>query len=299
MTNSTVRVFKMAKESRWFKVATAGSTVDGREIKTEWLEDMAETYSMDEYTASIFEDHISWFGNYGQVTAVKAEKDDKGRLCLFTKVKPNARLLKKNKDGQKLFTSIQVTENFAGTEKAYLTHLAITDTPASIGTERLEFSVGGETKKLFAQGESINLEFDQLTDDELEAEARKRPGLLSRLFSKHSPEQENDMSKADLEKLQKQFTQLSEQVAALSGTKGDEETPPDSTDYSKQIEELQGQIETLQKENGEYKTQLEGMDQLKSDISKLQSDFTNALKDAGTAPPPSKGESSETAFDVF
>ena len=290
----------MAKESRWFKVATAGSTVDDREIKTEWLSDMAETYDVDEYTANIFEDHISWFGNYGQVTAVKAEKDEKGRLCLFTKVKPNARLLKKNKDGQKLFTSIQVTENFAGTGKAYLTHLAITDTPASIGTERLEFSVGGETKKLFAQGEAVTIEFDQLTDDELEAEARKRPGLLSRLFSKHSPEQENDdMSNAALEKLQTQFTQLSEQVAALSGNTGDEETPPDNAEFSQQIEELQGQIETLQKENGEYKTKLEGFDQLQENFTKLQSDFSEALKDAGTPPPASKGASQDTDFDIF
>ncbi|WP_417790775.1 GPO family capsid scaffolding protein [Terasakiella pusilla] len=288
----------MAKESGWFKVATAGPTVDGREIKEQWIDEMAETYDTDEYTASIFEDHISWFGNYGQVTAVKAEKDSKGRLCLFTKVKPNARLLEKNKDGQKLFTSIQVTENFADTDKAYLTHLAITDTPASLGTDRLEFSAGNETKKLFAQGEAVTIEFNTFSDEELAAEVEKRPGFFKRFFSTNSPEQENDdMNKADLEKLQTQFNQLSEQVAALSGTKGDEETPPDSTDYSAEIDQLKSKIETLEQENGEYKTQLEGVDQLKANFAELETAFKEAMKDAGTPPPPSKGDSEEN-FEI-
>lgn len=287
----------MAKESGWFKVATAGSTVDKREIKTEWLQDMAETYDTDEYTANIFEDHISYFGNYGRVTKVKTETDTKDRLCLFVKVEPNKRLIELNKEGQKLFTSIQVTENFAGTGKAYLTHLAITDTPASLGTDRLEFSAGNETKKLFAQGEAVTIEFNTFSDEELAAEVEKRPGFFKRFFSTNSPEQENDMSKADLEKLQTQFTQLSEQVAALSGNTGDEETPPDNADFSKQIEELQGQIESLKKENGEYKTKLEGFDQLQENFTKLQSDFSEALKDAGTPPPPSKGDSEEN-FEI-
>ena len=289
----------MAKNSKWFKVATSGPTVDGREIKEQWVKDMAETYDPAEYTANIFQDHWSWYGNYGRVTAVKAEKDGKGRLCLFAQVEANKLLLKLNEAGQKLFTSIRVIEDFAKTGKAYLMHLAITDEPASLGTEQLSFSANGETSLIFASEDGATLEFEQLTDDELEAEARKRPGLLSRLFSNQSPEQEPDMSKAALEKLQKQFTQLSEQVAALSGNTGDEETPPDGTDFSEQIDELQGQIETLQKENGEYKTQLEGVDQLKKDFAKLQGDFSEALKDAGTPPPPSKGESQDTEFDIF
>lgn len=288
----------MAKNSKWFKVATSGPTVDGREIKEQWIKDMAETYDPAEYTANIFQDHWSWYGNYGRVTAVKAEKDGKGRLCLFAQVEANKLLLKLNEAGQKLFTSIRVLEDFANTGKAYLMHLAITDEPASLGTEQLSFSAKGEESLIFANQDGTHLEFDQLTDDELEAEARKRPGLLSRLFSKHSPEQENDdMSNAALEKLQTQFTQLSEQVAALSGTKGDEETPPDSTDYSQQIEELQGQIEALKKENGEYKTQVEGVDQLRKDFAKLQGDFNEAVKDAGTPPPPSKGDSEEN-FEI-
>ncbi len=78
---------KMADKSKWFKVATSGPTVDGREIKEEWIKDMAETYDMDEYTASIFQDHYGWYGNYGQVVAVKAEKDAKGACVYLLKSK--------------------------------------------------------------------------------------------------------------------------------------------------------------------------------------------------------------------
>lgn len=289
----------MAKNSKWFKVATSGPTVDGREIKEQWVKDMAETYDPAEYTANIFQDHWSWYGNYGRVTAVKAEKDGKGRLCLFAKVEANKLLLKLNEAGQKLFTSIRVMEDFAKSGKAYLMHLAITDEPASLGTEQLSFSANGETSLIFANQDGTEIEFDQFSDEEIEAELIKRSSFFKRIFSKHSPEQENDMSKADLEKLQTQFTQLSEQVAALSGTKGDEETPPDNADFSKQIEELQSQIETLKKENGEYKTKLEGFDQLQENFTKLQSDFSEALKDAGTPPPASKGASQDTDFDIF
>ncbi len=288
---------QMAKGSKWFKVATSGPTVDGREIKEQWVKDMAETYDPAEYTANIFQDHWSWYGNYGRVTAVKAEKDGKGRLCLFAQVEANKLLLKLNEAGQKLFTSIRVIEDFAETGKAYLMHLAITDEPASLGTEQLSFSEKSKESLIFASEDAVTLEFNTFSDDELEAEARKRPGLLSRLFSHQSPEQETDMSKAALEKLQTQVTDLSQQVAALSGTKGDEETPPDSTDYSAEIEQLKGKIETLEKENGEYKTQLEGVDQLKKDFAKLQGEFSEALKDAGTPPPPSKGDSEEN-FEI-
>ncbi len=164
------------KESKWFKVATSGPTVDGREIKEQWVKDMAETYDMDEYTASIFQDHIGWLGNYGQVTAVKVEKDAKGRLCLFNKLKPNKLLLEMNKAGQKLFTSIRVIEDFAGTGKAYQMHLAITDEPASLGTEQLSFSQNGKHNEVFVNEDGIELEFETTqTDEELADEIKKTP----------------------------------------------------------------------------------------------------------------------------
>lgn len=47
-----------------------------------------------------------------------------------------------NKVKQKIYTSIEVDPNFAKTGEAYLTGLAVTDSPASLGTEVLKFAAG-------------------------------------------------------------------------------------------------------------------------------------------------------------
>jgi hypothetical protein len=52
-------------------------------------------------------------------------------------VDANAQLVAINKKGQKLFTSCEIAPNFAGTNRAYLVGLAVTDSPASLGTEML------------------------------------------------------------------------------------------------------------------------------------------------------------------
>lgn len=286
----------MAKNSKWFKVATSGPTVDGREIKEEWVRDMAETYDPAEYTANIFQDHWSWYGNYGRVTAVKGEKDDKGRLCLFAKIEANKLLLKLNEAGQKLFPSIRVIEDFANTGKAYLGHLAITDEPASLGTDQLSFSANGETSLIFAT-DGVVLDFNTYTDDELEAEAVKRPGLLDRIFKKHSPEKD-EMSKKDLEALQAQFSALTEKVDKLAGTTQEGGTDDELKDFKTQVADLEKKVADLEAEKAEFQKGQEGVNQLKSDLAKLQKDFADALKDA--TPDPSKQTGGkETEFDIF
>jgi hypothetical protein len=49
-------------------------------------------------------------------------------------------LVELNKRRQKLYTSIEVRPSFADTGEAYLVGLAVTDNPASLGTEMLEFA---------------------------------------------------------------------------------------------------------------------------------------------------------------
>lgn len=268
-----------SKESKWFKVATAGPTVDGREIKEQWLIDMAETYDMDEYTASIFQDHIGWFGNYGQVTAVKMEKDEKGRICLFNKLKPNKLLLEMNAAGQKLFTSIRVVEDFANTGKAYLMHLAITDEPASLGTEQLSFTQNDKQNEIFINEDSIELEFEK--------------SLLQKIFSKQtSPTQEEepmtDVEKAAFDKLQNQVNEFKTQLATLTAKDTPEAETP--TDYAAQIEALESKITTLEDEKKAFATQAETLKTLGESFTKLESDFATAMKDKTETPPASTGE---------
>lgn len=305
----------MAGKSGWFKVATAGPTIDGRIIEEQWIFDIVETYDLEEYTANIFQDHWSWLGNHGQVLEVKKEKDKKKRWCLFARVKPNRLLLDLNKAGQKLFTSIRVEPDFAKTGKAYLSHLAITDTPASLGTSQLEFSQEENQKfsHVFGMEEPIELTFDDPDElDNLAKEVVKNKGLSDRLksvFSKQNSQEQDDepMSKADRERLEKlegqigEFStrlenlvegQINEFKTKLNGliSKKGESNGESESEFSQKIEALENQISSLTDENKEFS-------QLKTDFEKLQSDFVEAMKDASEVPPKGTGEA-ESNFEI-
>jgi hypothetical protein len=125
----------------FIKVAQAGPALDGRTIREEWLRDMAEIYDPAVYTAMLWPEHMRWFGQLGEVTALRAGPDERGRFSLFARLKPNKRLLEWNAEGQGLFYSIEVKEDLkACPGKTYLGGLGVTDSPASLGLESTRFS---------------------------------------------------------------------------------------------------------------------------------------------------------------
>lgn len=130
----------MALLTEFQTIGTAGETVDGRTIEEQWLTDIAEEYDTDIYQAQINADHERWYGNFGQVHEVRLGKNKEGATTLEARLHPNFRLIEMNRNGQRLFTSMEITPNFRGKGKAYLTGLAVTDDPASIGTSMLKFS---------------------------------------------------------------------------------------------------------------------------------------------------------------
>lgn len=135
-----------APKTKFFRVATEGATTDGRNVSRKWIEEMAETYNRAKYGARVFIEHIrglnpEWgFRCMGDVLAVKAEEVEDGKLALFAQIEPTAELIEWNRKGQKIYSSIEVQEDFAGSGKAYLTGLGVTDSPASLGTEILAFA---------------------------------------------------------------------------------------------------------------------------------------------------------------
>lgn len=166
----------MASKSKFFRVAVEGKTFgDGRTIERKWLEDIAATYNPQTYMARMNCEHLRGFSpekpffSYGNVTAVKAEEIDidiagktERRLALFAQIEPNAELQRITGAGQKIFTSIEVNPNFAGTGKAYLAGIAATDSPASLGTEVLAFAAKANNN-LYGQAEetgTIEIEAD-------------------------------------------------------------------------------------------------------------------------------------------
>ncbi|VVO92284.1 hypothetical protein PS870_02382 [Pseudomonas fluorescens] len=177
--------------SFWKRVATSGPTVDGREILPQELRDIAETYKPSLYTAVIWCDHERWPGSHGTVFAVRLveEGDDlaPGQIALEAQLKPNNKLLWLNDQGEKLFTSIEITPNFANTGKAYLTGLGVTDQPASLGTQELYFSNKTSKAAYFAASHELGPLRDDPPQGELNKFVALFAGLLKRFGAEETP----------------------------------------------------------------------------------------------------------------
>ncbi|ESQ89993.1 precorrin-8W decarboxylase [Asticcacaulis sp. AC460] len=136
-----------------FRVAVSGPTIDGRTIEPNWLREAAETFNPNTYGVRVNVEHIRGisgdkpFGMVGDVVGLSVQEDTlqiggkpEKRTCLYAEILPNDRAKDLNKADQKVYTSIELYPDFAKTGKYGLTGIAVTDTPASIGTERLQFS---------------------------------------------------------------------------------------------------------------------------------------------------------------
>jgi len=141
---------------KWFTVATEGQTTDGREIQPSWLEEIAATYDRKKYGARIWLEHIrsllpdSPFKAYGDVLAVRTAKNAEGKTTLEAQLDPTPELVAMNKTRQKIFTSMEIQPNFAGSGKYGLIGLAVTDSPASLGTDILAFAAQNPTAHPYA-----------------------------------------------------------------------------------------------------------------------------------------------------
>lgn len=200
----------MGKQTGWVIAATEGATVDGRTITKQWIEDMAAQYSTDEYTAMIWPEHFrsNWGPfdgkNWGTVDEVKASTTG-GKLRLYVKLTANDYLLEANKDGQKLFMSIEPNTDYKGTGKAYLQGIAVTDSPASTGTTRLKFSVG-ETQHDYEVSqleELISTDFikdtDQQNPEKYSATEKGFVAALLEFFKKHTTPEPTQAAATDTE----------------------------------------------------------------------------------------------------
>ena len=240
----------MAKQSGWVIAATEGATVDGRTITKEWITDMAELYSVEEYGALIWPEHFksSWGPfdgkNWGEVDEVKAAKKG-GKLRLFVKLTANQYLLDANKDGQKLYMSIEPNTDYKGTGRCYLQGLAVTDAPASTGTTRLKFSIGdNEADHEYSQLETLQHSDFITTNSEpttQNSKQAKAQSLMAQLFSLFSSDQqpadqqdeiteEDTMKQEQFDALMGKFDGLETKVTDLetkfSKSPKAEETPP-------------------------------------------------------------------------
>lgn len=201
----------MATKAKRFRIAVEGATTDGRVISRNWISQMAKNYDPTVFGARINMEHIkgyaadSTFRRFGDVTAVEAEEIAdgplKGKLALFGYIDPTDELIAMTKARQKIYTSIEVNPEFADTGEAYLVGLAVTDDPASLGTEYLSFSATAKAnplasrkldkENLFTAAEETLIEFFE--------EADPGPSLRDRIAALFSAKKKaDDVQSADV-----------------------------------------------------------------------------------------------------
>lgn len=241
-------------KSKWFRVAVAGDTTDGRQIQSEWIVQMANTYNLNTYGARINLEHIKGvspggiFGAYGDVIALKTEKVDingEQKDALFAQIQPNDNLIALNQQNQKIYTSIEVDENFAKTGQAYLVGLAVTDSPASLGTEMLSFAAGAaenplKAKKLrpenlFSAAQETTLEFEEVKESFTSDLVNKVKNLFKTQEQQQQQNQEN-------------FSQSEQAIIAIA-----EQAAAQGTEFT----QLKQKHEQLQTEFNQLKSKLD------------------------------------------
>ncbi len=194
-------------KTKRFLLATSGATVDGRVIEAAHLRQMAESYDPKVYSARLNIEHIRGisgegpFRAYGDVLSLEVEDitvDFNGqpeqRTALYGvfDVTEDAQAL--NQAGQKLYPSIEIHPDFAGKGYAYLMGCALTDSPASIATERLQFTSqlsaavpGIQRYSREAQGDAALLEFDTGTTPEAAGLLSGLKGILDGFADRFAP----------------------------------------------------------------------------------------------------------------
>ncbi|ENK0114486.1 GPO family capsid scaffolding protein [Escherichia coli] len=259
----------MAKKvSKFFRIGVEGDTCDGRIISGNDIQEMAESFDPRVYGCRINLEHIRGlfpdgdFKRLGDVVELKAEiiDDDSalnGKWALFARITPTDDLIAMNKKLQKVYTSMEIQPNFANTGKCYLVGLAVTDDPASLGTEYLEFCRNAKHNPLqrfktnpenvFSAATLAELEFEDVPDTVLNSLADKVKAIFSR-------KQVSD--DARLNDVHEAVTTVSEHVQT-NLTKQDERLSAMETALATFKQELTGKVEETSQAFSDLKTTLD------------------------------------------
>ncbi|WP_324037039.1 GPO family capsid scaffolding protein [Aeromonas caviae] len=253
----------MAK-SKFFRVAVEGGTTDGRAITREWLEQMAQRYNQSTYGARVNMEHIrgidpnGLFKMYGDITAAKTEEvtiEGEQRLALFVQIDPTPELVELNKKRQKVFTSVEIHPNL-NEKGAYLMGLAITDSPASLGTDMLQFCAGaGDKSPLASRKQHKECLFTEALETviEFESEQEKGPSLAERitaLFSSHKKQ-----STADFSDVHQAVETVAKEVTSL-----DADLQKKFTEQAQTLTELTNKQDATAKALADLTAKLEGQE---------------------------------------
>jgi len=273
----------MAK-SKFFRIAVEGATTDGRTIERVWIEQAAANYSPSKFGARVNLEHIRGiipdgpFKAYGDVQALEARELDgefSGKLGLFAQIAPTPELMAMTKAKQKIYTSCEIDPSFADSKQAYLIGLAVTDSPASLGTEILSFAAKNPAANPYA--------------------ARKQnPGTLFTAASE---------AVIDLEETTAAGPSLFNRVAELLGRVKNRNAADDArfSDVTLAVEALAAhgkeQSEALAAGAGRLDVVTKQLETVTADFAAFKQLMDTQDRDAGTRPPATGGDGSvQTEF---
>ncbi|WP_336843952.1 GPO family capsid scaffolding protein [Serratia nevei] len=255
--------------TNWICVCAEGDTVDGRDIKRQWIMDAAELYDPNLYTALLWPEHSRNYGNRGRVLAAMCQEGDDGIMRLYVQLCPNISLMQANAEGQLLFCSAEFTPdgNFRGTGKSYLEGLGVTDSPASVYTERMRFSKRHKNKRY---GALKPLAFDEVKEikEEVKMSGNKKKGWRSMFSIEEEPQQPE--IPADGDKLQALAEALADFEARLSALEGK------AAETANAVEEVQEDVDTVKEvvDTQEFKTLRDNIGGIVKNFSKLDKRVT-------------------------
>ena len=245
----------MAKKSKQFVIATEGATVDGRTIDGAWITQMAKNYDPAKYRAGINLEHIrgydpkGLFQNYGFVDALATGKSSDGKLQLLATIAPTDALVDMVSAKQKVFTSAEVNPKFADTGEAYLMGVGVTDTPASLGTQMLEFTAKNpEGSPLTARKQQPQNHFTEAVETAFEFEdvAEPGPSLGERIKAIFGSKEKGDAIR---------FSGLEEAVEEVA-----QHGQAQGTATAKKFEKVDGEVQRLTAENKALTERLEAVE---------------------------------------
>lgn len=214
---------KLAK-SKMFRVAVEGATTDGRVIERAWIEQAAANYSLTKYGARVNLEHFRGvlpdgpFKAYGDVLALESRELDgefAGKLGLFAQLDPTPELVALTKAKQKIYSSCEFDPSFADSNQAYLVGLAVTDSPASLGTEILSFAAQNPNVSPFSgrKQKPTNL-FTAAIETVIEFEEPENPSAIGMLLSRVTEILSSSKKKSATD--EKQFTELAQTCVDLA-----------------------------------------------------------------------------------
>lgn len=197
----------MAQRSKWFRVAFEGVTTDKRDYKitAKDISDCVETFNRDAFAPRVNLEHFRGilpggpFDMLGDVISLRSEQEtltiageQKTGLAMYAEIEPLPELITLNQKKQKIFTSVEIDPDFARSGKAGLMGLAVTDSPASFGTQILEFSAQNpdyfkdrkqSPTNMFTAAQEVELEFHEVADNSADPAAAGAFAAIKTFFT--------------------------------------------------------------------------------------------------------------------